>query len=503
MDVSGSEKNHGRPARRPARSGAAALALAGALAATPGCGRDQPPDRTTRPAVGPVPELELPAVERFALDNGLEVLLLEKHEVPLVQVNLHVRAGSVRDEAGTVGLADLTADMLDEGAAGRAALDIAGAFERLGARFNIGADLHLATLSLRVPVARLEEALALMADVALHPDFPAAELDRLRQERLTFLIRRRDEPNRIAGVTLEQALFGATHPYGRGTIGDAATLRAIGTDDVRAFYDRYYRPNNAAVVVVGDVTPEILRQRLEAAFGAWTPGDDVAPVDVADAEQVHGRTVYLVDKPGAAQSVIRIGRIGPPRDTDDYYALQVMNTILGGSFTSRLNQNLREDKGYTYGAGSNFDFRPAAGPFIAAAAVQTNATGASLREFMNELQGILEPIPEEEVERARSFLAMRYPAAFQSVAGIARRLADIVRYGIPDDEYNRYTERILAVTKADVERVAHEYIDPENLAIIVVGDREAIEAQVREQALGDIRFLDVSDVLGPPPMGTR
>lgn len=487
---------------RPAPAFALALAiLAGAVLATPAHGQERP-DRSRRPEPGPVPALRLPPVQEFTLSNGLRVLLVDKHDLPLVQVNLHLRAGSVRDEAGRTGLASLTADMLDEGAAGRSALEIADAVEMLGARLATGAGMHSAVVSLRVPVARLEPALALMGDVALRPDFPEAELDRLRKERLTALLRQRDEPAAIAAELFNRTLFGETHPYGRSATGDEASLLAITTADLRAFHRTFYRPNNATLIVVGAVRAETLRPRLEAVFGGWDAGD-VPAERVEAAPQVRGRTVHLVDKPGAAQSIILIGRIGAARTSEDYHTLEVMNTILGGSFTSRLNRNLREEKGYTYGARSSFDFLPVPGAFHAGAAVQTNATGPALHEFMKELRAIRDPIPDEELTRARSFLAMRYPAGFQSVAGIAARIADLVQYGIPTDELGRYTERVLGVERPHVERVAREYIDPDNIAIIVVGDRAAIESQIRELELGEIRFLTVTDVFGEPPAGAQ
>lgn len=456
----------------------------------------QRPDRSKRPEVGPAPDLELPPVERFTLSNGLEVLLMEKRGLPLVQVNLHVRAGSVRDDAARLGLADLAADMLDEGAAGLDALTLADRFERLGARFRVHSDLHLSTVSLRVPVARLDEALRLMSDVVLRPDFPEAELERLKRERLTAMIRRHDEPSVIATALFMRTLFGESHPYGRQA--DESTVRAITIGDVRDFYTRYYRPGNATLVVVGDIDAADARAVLERAFSAWR-GGKVAKEKVAEARQVKGRTVYLVDKPGSAQSVIRIGRIGIARDSKDYYPVLVMNTILGGSFTSRLNQNLREDKGYTYGAGSFFNAGPIAGPFTAYASVQTDATGPSLHEFMKELRAIREGVTDEEVDRARNYLAMGYPESFQSVAGIAGELADVVQYGLPADDFNHFIDRVLAVTREDVERVARKYIDPENLVIVVVGDRARIEEQVRAENLGEIRFLEVTDVFGEPP----
>lgn len=455
------------------------------------------PDRTTRPTPGPAPELSLPATHRFTLTNGLEVVVVEKRDLPLVQVNLVVRAGSVLDPAERVGLATMTADMLDEGAAGMDALAITDAFEVLGARFSVGAGLHSAQVSLRAPVARLQPALALMRDVVLEPDFPVAELERLRAERLTGLIRAHDQPNMVASALSRQTLFGPDHPYGRSA--DAAALRALDVDDVRTFWQEWWRPDNATAIVVGDVDVERARTLVQQTFGDWLAG---APQQTAVAApaQISGRTIHLVDRPGSAQSVIIIGRIGAPRSSPDYYALQVMNTILGGQFTSRLNQNLRETHGYSYGASSGFDFRPVAGPWTASAAVQTPSTGAALREFFNEFEAIRTPIPAEEVQRAKNYLAMRYPAQFQSVAGIAAEIGETVLFDLPLDDIDDYVGRIMAVTPAEVERVARGYVDPANVAIVVVGDREVVEQQLRDAGLGDVRLLEVTDVLGPVPV---
>jgi len=483
-------KTNATTARMILVSGVLALYGSGVVAQTP--------DRSKKPDLGPVQQLTLPAVQQFALPNGLKVLVMEKRELPLVQLSLLIDAGTVREDAAAAGIANMTADMLDEGAAGKTALEIADAFEALGARFSVGGGLHTTTASLRVPVERLTPALQQMAEVVLQPSFPEEELDRLRKDRVTRLIRMHDQPQAIAASLFSSTLFGSQHPYGRNSIGTEQSLDAMSTAQLRAFYDRYYRPNNATVIVVGDLSAADARKAVEQAFGNWKRAE-VPAVQLASAAQVKGRTIYIVDKPGSAQSVIQFGRIGVPRSTRDYYALEIMNTILGGSFTSRLNQNLRETHGYAYGASSGFDYRPIAGPWVAASNVQTVSTGPAISEFMNELRAIRQPIPQEEFERARNFLAMRFPQGFQSVAGIAGRLSDVVLYGLPTDYFNRYTQNVLAVTKADVERVAREYIDPENVAIFVVGDRKAIEEQVRAQNLGDVRFLTVTDVLGPVP----
>jgi len=251
--------------------------------------------------------------------------------------------------------------------------------------------------------------------------------------------------------------------------------------------------------VVGDVTVKTVLPKLEKAFGNWK---NVTPstVSLPKINQVSGRRVILVDKPGAPQSEIRIGRIGVPRMTDDYYALTVMNTILGGSFSSRLNQNLREKHGYTYGAGTRFDFRPLPGPFLASAAVQTAVTDSSLIEFFKELRGILELVPQQELDRARNYVALSFPGEFQSVAEISSHLEELVIYGLPDDYFNGYIGHILAVTQADVQRVARKYLDPEKVEIVVVGDRAQIEKNIEALKLGPITVMSIEDVLGKAPI---
>ena len=485
--------------RRSARASLATVALLPLLVLPAAA---QTPDRSARPPLGPTPEVDLPDPQRFTLANGLDVVVIEKHQVPIAQLILQVGAGSVRDEASGIGLASLTADMLDEGAGDRSALELADAFEMLGARFSTSAGRHTASLALRVTVERLSEALALVSDVLLEPSFPDAELERIRTERLTALIRRHDDPNTIAGVLFDGTVYGETHPYGRGTVGDEAALRSFSTEDVNAFHDRWYRPDNATLLIAGAIAPAEARRVAEAAFGSWQGGQAPTP-EVGPIQPVRGRTIYLVDKPGSVQSVIALGHQGAPRSSPDYHALQVLNTILGGSFSSRLNQNLREDKGYTYGARSSFSTGLGAGDFSAGAAVQTQSTGPALAEFMKELNGIRQPIPQEEIDRAKQNLAMGFIQGFQSVAQVAGQFGQVVEYDLPADYLDGYVDHVLAVTKADVERVAQEYIDPENLAIVVVGDRAAIESQIQQLDLGEIRVLDVTDVLGPVPRMER
>jgi zinc protease len=456
-------------------------------------------DRSGPPAPGPVRPLRLPPIERHTLSNGLGVFVVGMHEVPVVEVRLVVRAGATADPAGREGLAEMTADMLDEGAGGKDALALADAVDFLGATLETGASWDATTVRLRVPVARLDEALPLMADVALRPDFPEKELVRLRKEALTDLLQARDVPRRIAAWALGPAVFGRQHRYGRPEAGSAASLAALSVAELRAFHDARFVPAASTLVVVGDVGEGVL-PALERAFGAWTGPASPPPAPAVEAPvQVRKTTVWLVDKPGAGQSAIWIGRPGPSWEDPHFHATEVMNTLLGGSFTSRLNDNLREQHGYTYGAYSIFRRYRTGGLFVALADVQTDKTGPALEEFAKELQRIRAPATSVEVARARRYDALGYAAGFETTSEVARHLVEKAVYGLPDDFFATYVPKALAVDASAIEQAARATIDPRRVAIVVVGDRAKVEAPVRALKLGDVKTLTVEDVMGPPP----
>jgi len=470
----------------------ALVLLLGAISASA-----QPPDRTKVPVPGPAPALRLPAIQKRALSNGVPVWVVELHKVPVVQVSLVVLAGGSADPSGKLGVASMTSAMLDEGAGNRSALEIADAVDYLGATLSTTGSFDSSAVRLWVPAARLAEALPVMADVALRPSFPAGELERLRKERLTSMLQARDDPASIAGLSFPKIVFGQ-HRYATSLAGTPATVGSFTVDDLRAFYRSQYRPDRAALIVVGDVKTDAAVGQLEAAFGGWKADGAAAPgATLADAPQVAARQVYLIDKPGAPQSQIYIGGVGVARSTADYFPLQVMNTLLGGSFTSRLNQNLREDHGYTYGAGSGFAMRQAAGPFQASSGVQTEVTAEALKEFFNELNGILEPVPADELARGKNYIAFGFPGEFETAAAISSRLEELLIYKLPLDYFEHYVQNVQAVTAADVQRVARKYILPAKFAVVVVGDRKAIEAPVRALNLGALQVMTVEEVLGP------
>ena len=469
---------------------AAAAVLSASLSA-------QAPDRSKPPVPGPAPTLKPPAVQRQQLSNGIAVWLVEQHEVPVAQVNLLVASGSADDPANKFGTANLMASMLMEGAGSRSSLELADAIDFLGADLNATNGSDSTVVRLHTPVARLADALPLMADVVQRPTFATADLERLRQQRLTSILQARDDPGTIGALAFARVLFGTTHRFGTATMGTAQTMRAFTADDLRAFYAATFRPDNSTLIVVGDVTVASVMPLLERAFGSWkaAAGGPVSHVKQPAPPQRTGRAVYLVDKPGAPQSQIRIGMVGVARSTPDYFPLTVMNTFLGGAFSSRLNLNLRETHGYTYGAFSMFDMRKAAGPFFAMAGVQTDKTADALKEFFVELTNILKPTPADELERFRNFAALGYAGEFETNSQLAAKLEGLAVYNLPEDEFSTYVGAVQKVTPADVQRVAKQYLLLDKLAVVVVGDRASIEAPIRAANLGPVTIVPVADVM--------
>lgn len=458
----------------------------------------QTPDRTKPPALGPTPSLKVNAVQKFRLSNGLQVVVYEKKEVPIVQMNLVVKAGSVNETPDKLGLSGMTANMMDEGAAGKSSLELSDEIDFLGSSIGASGGMHTSGVSLHSTVSKFDASLKLFSDILLHPDFPSSELERLKKQYLTSLFQGYDQPRVIAAAATGSLVFGKDHQYGRTTAGNEQTIKSFTVDDLKNFYSTYYRPNNSFLIVVGDVNAKEIMTKLESSIGGWQHGE-AKSVSIPKAKQVNGRTIFLIDKPEAAQSCIRISRIGVDRMSDDYFPLLVMNTILGGSFTSRLNSNLREKNGYAYGANSGFSFRPSPGPFTASSDVQTDKTDKALQEFMIELNGISKPVSDEELSKAKNYIALGYPDNFSSVGSIAGQLVEMVLYNLPESYFNDYIGKVLAVKKDDVRRVAKKYIDTDDLAIIIVGDKAKVEKGLKDTKVGKIINMVPTDVLGPMP----
>ncbi|MGI8400983.1 MAG: M16 family metallopeptidase [Gemmatimonadaceae bacterium] len=468
--------------------GAAAIVLAGNRSSVLAQGTL---DRSKPPELGPPPRVSLPPIVTRVLPNGLRLMIVEQHELPLADFVLLVGSGSTADPAGRAGVANLTAAMLREGTTTRKSLDIADQAAFLGVSLAPTSSWESSSLSLHTPTAQLDSALALFADVALHPSFPANEFERLRKNRLTDLLQIQDQGPQIANIAFPAIVYGTAHPYGLASIGTETSVKSLSTSDLQSYYETNFKPNNSTLIIVGDVSPDQIEQKINARFGNWQRGA-IPQLTYGEPPKSAATTIYLIDKPGAPQSSFRIGSVGVPRSTQDYFALTVMNTILGGSFSSRLNQNLRETRGYTYGAGSRFDMRRAAGPFMASAEIVAAKTDSALLEFMKELNGIRQTVPPEDLSRAKRYLQLQLPGNFETTQQIAAALVPVALYGLPLDYFNNYVQSVEGVTQADVARVAKQYINPASLAVVIVGDRKAIEAGLKSANIGPIEIRAMS-----------
>lgn len=432
------------------------------------------------PKPGPDPKLSLPAIEKTKLSNGLNVWIVKQNELPIVSMNLVVNAGGALESADRSGVASMTASMLNQGTKTHSALEIANGLQAIGASVNAGASFDTSTVSMQTLTKNLDAALGYFADQIVNAAFPEAEFKSTKGRLLNSFRQRKASATAVAGVVYDKVLYGS-QVYGRQLTGDEKTVAAMTRDDLASFYSANYRPNNSTLIVVGDVQAADIKARLEKAFADWKPGD-VAASSIADQRMTAKPGIYLVDKPGAAQSSVSIGTVGIERNNPDFFAVQVMNSILGGGGTARLFMNLREDKGYTYGAYSRFTPRRGAGPFSASGEIQTISTKEAVQEFLKEIDGIRgsRPVTQAELDVNKQSFIRRFPSAFETVGGISNQLAALVVYGLPDSYFNEYIQKIGAVTLADVNRVANKYLDPSKMAIVIVGDRKVIEPGLKE-----------------------
>jgi zinc protease len=410
-------------------------------------------------------------------------------------MSLQVLTGTDAEPMGKYGIASLTSAMLTEGAGSRSAVDIADALDVLLANLSASSGVDSSSLQLYVPVGRLADALPLMADVSQRPTFPKQELERVRQQRLVTLRNARDDPDAIAALAIARGIYGPSHRNAAAQIGSADSIKALTADDLRAFHKSAYRPGNSTLIVVGDVSSDRVLPLLETHFGKWQPArvNDVVH-EPAPALQRPPRQLMLIDIPNAPQSRILIGGVGASNSMSDFFPIQVLNTVLRGRFSSGRNPTLRD---YTAGVRSGFDMRKSAKPFVVATAAQTDKTAESLSELLNELTDILKGIPADELARAKDDIALHFPTTFEATGRISSRLQaleSLVVYGLPDDYYAKYVSAIQAVGAVDVQRVAQQYIQPDHLAIVIVGDRKTIEPPIRALNVGSIKEVSVDEV---------
>ncbi len=448
-------------------------------------------DRTQPPAPGPVRPFKLPRVDRSELRNGLQVLSARHGRLPVVASALVLEGGASGEPPSKAGLAHLVASALDAGTRRRSADEVAWALENLGVEFQAEARWDGVVLWMASPREKLEPALELFAEIVREPAFRLEEVERLRDEQLADILQRQKEPRALAGDMAARFIFGRDVPYARPLIGTSGTVRELGPADVEAFYRGWYAPRGAALLLVGDIDAQDARALGEARFGDWTGHPHPRP-EFEVAGSVERATIFVVDRPGSVQSEIRVGDVGLERSHRDYFPLQVMNSLLGGAFTSRLNMSLRERHGFTYGVHSGFAFRRRPGPFLVQTAVATEVTARAVEEILREIHGVRDELaPQEEVAAARDYLAGTLPLELQTAEQLAARLADLVIYDLPDDYFESYRERILAVTPEEVQRVAREHLHPERLAIVIVGDAGASVPALEGLGIGPVQVHPV------------
>lgn len=443
-------------------------------------------DRASRPAPGPIRPMRFPTIHRDRLDNDLAVLTAPHGDIPVVTAALVIDAGAAGDPARKAGLAFLTAAALDTGTRERDADALAWELERLGVEFSAAATWDATVVHVTVPSDRLEPALAIFAEIVRRPAFPEGEVERLRDQQLASILQRTKQPGALASDMAAHFIFAPDVPYARPLIGTTASVEALGRDDVVAFHEAHYLPNASSLLLVGDIDAERARALADEYFGDWPAGQPTRP-EFEVVPGIEERTLFVVDRPGSVQSEIRIGDVGVARDHEDYFPILVMNTILGGAFTSRLNMSLRERHGFTYGAGSGFAFRRRPGPFLVHAAVATDVTARAVEEALKEIRALREDgATEEEVTAARDYLRGILPLQLQTTGQLASRLADLVLYDLPEEYLEEYRDRIADVTADDVHRVAREHLRLDRLAVIVVGDAEAVKPDLEALDLGAV-----------------
>jgi zinc protease len=454
-------------------------------------------DMAIEPQALPEPAFTPPTIQNATLANGMEIRLVEDHRLPLIQCNLLFKSGWGADPAGKPGVASLAAAMLTEGTKSRNSLKISDDIQRLGANLTTGTLADNSTVTLNVLKRSLDPALELLTDIVLNPTFPQEELDRQKKSRLGQIQQEARQPSPTARRHFVRELYGADHPYGQppSGIGTAKSIQAISRADLLYFYKANYLPNGATAVIVGDITMAEAKAKLEKAFAEWKAGT-VAQQKVNPVKPLSKTRVVIVDKPGAVQSMIFLGNIAMPCGSADYLPATVMCNVLGGGSTARLYMNLRQDKGYTYGSYAFVNMRRGQGALVAYAQVQTEVTKEALAEFIKEFRGIIneKPITATELADSKNSMMKSFPQGFDSYDGIAGQIGSMLTFDLPDDEWQSYIGRVNAVTSEIAMKSARDYIDPDALLIIVVGDRAKIEPKIRELNLGEITFPATDDM---------
>ncbi len=450
-------------------------------------------DRSTMPEVENPPNAVFPAMQKTTLKNGLDIILVERDAIPVVNFRLMLDAGYAADQFAKLGTSSLSLSMLDEGTESRSALEISEELALLGASIGASSGLDVSSVSLSALKSELNKSLTLYADVILNPSFPEADFNRLKQQQLVGIQREQVTPIQMALRVFPELLYGDDHAYGIPLTGSGTTesVSSISREDLQDFHNTWFRPNNATLIVVGDVSMNELKPQLENAFSKWKKGK-VPTKNISEVSHKDASRVYLMDRPGSEQSIIFAGHVAPPKGNPNEIAIETMTNILGGAFTSRINMNLREDKGWAYGAFTFIWGANGQRPLINYAPVQTDKTKESMQEIVKELNGILgdKPVTADEVDRAKKSQTLTLAGQWETNSAVMSSIAEIVQYDLADDYHNTYTDQVRGLSVDKISSAAEDVIRPNNLVWVVVGDLTKIEAGIKDLNLGEIFFLD-------------
>jgi zinc protease len=458
-------------------------------------------DRSALPETNTFPEVRFTDFQRDSLSNGLELIVAHRSAVPVINVLLRFDAGFASDQFGEPGTSSLAMAMLDEGTKTRSALDISDELAKLGAYFGANSGIDASGVSISALRENLDASLDLFADIVLNPVFPQNELDRLRKARLAQIKQEKTQPIGIALRVVPALMYGKDHAYSLPLTGSGTeeSVARITRESLVAYHDTWFRPNNATMIVVGDTTMAEMKTKLEKLFRRWQPGSvptkNIGHVDLPDKDRI-----YVIDRQGAEQSIIFAANVAPPTGQGNEIAIETMNEIIGGSFTSRINMNLREDKHWAYGARSVVVATKGQRPFIAYAPVQTDKTMESMAEIKRELKEYLgdSPATQEELGKVKRNNTLSLPGRWETANAVLRDIAEIVAYDLPDDYWDTYSDQVRNLSLAQIEEASHDIIKPDNLVWVVVGDRDKIESRIRELELGEIIHLDADGNLLEP-----
>jgi zinc protease len=450
-------------------------------------------DRSKEPPPGDAMSLKLPPLQKSALSNGLKIVLAERHTAPVVNFTLMVDSGYSADPPGATGTASFEQRMLEEGTPTRDSLKIGEELESLSANFTANANLDWSLVNLNTLKSTMDKSLDIYADLILHPAFPQKEFERLQKERIAGIQREKVTPQSMALRVVPALIYGKDHPYAvpfTGT-GTEASVKKMTREDLAKFHETWFRPNNATLLVVGDTTLAEIKPKLEMLLAGWKPGE-IPKRTVPQVGQPVKDVVYLIDRPGSGQSVIFGAQLAPPQNDPDAIALQLANGIFGGKFSSRINMNLREDKHWSYGVRAVLPAARAQRPYISISAVQTDKTKESIVELVKEYHNIAgeKPITAEELKDEQSNDTLGLPGTFETVQQLSGAYGTILQYGLPEDYYNTFTQKALALTPESANETAKKYILPDHLVWVVVGDMSKVEPGIRELNLGEVHKID-------------